>query len=176
MDGPWDLNVRATWTARFSSSPLAISVAAGLLFGLAPALQASRPGDHVARVKGESWKARAAPACQQCPCGRPDGPLHPCFSSARASSSGASRALPRSIPASTTRKPGNGVAGPGPPGVRRGPDHGCSSTASSKEVRALPEVTAAGMTTRLPLGLRLVDRGVDIPGYEFAEGERRSLN
>jgi predicted permease len=42
-------------------------------------------------------------------------------------------------------------------------------------VAALPDVTVAGLTDSPPLGLGSSDRGVEIPGYEFGEGEKRSL-
>ena len=48
------------------------------------------------------------------------------------------------------------------------------STAVEK-ISALPGVTAAGMIDQLPLGMGGSDRGVAVPGYEFTEGERRSL-
>jgi predicted permease len=44
-----------------------------------------------------------------------------------------------------------------------------------EETLALPEVTAVGMINQLPLGLGSSDRGVSIPGYEFGEGELRSI-
>jgi predicted permease len=44
-----------------------------------------------------------------------------------------------------------------------------------EDVDALPEVAGVGLANSLPLGFSNSDRGVDIPGYEFAEGERRSL-
>jgi predicted permease len=43
------------------------------------------------------------------------------------------------------------------------------------EVTALPDVTVSGLTDSAPLGLGSSDTGVEIPGYEFGEGERRSL-
>ncbi len=45
-----------------------------------------------------------------------------------------------------------------------------------EELEALPNVRAVGFTNSVPLGFGNSDRGVDIPGYEFAEGERKSLN
>jgi predicted permease len=44
------------------------------------------------------------------------------------------------------------------------------------ESGALPSVRAVGLTNYLPLSLSSSDRSVEIPGYEFAEGERKSLN
>ncbi len=46
----------------------------------------------------------------------------------------------------------------------------------AEQIGALPEVTGVGLTTTLPLGLGSSDRSVSVPGYEFAEGERRSLH
>jgi predicted permease len=44
-----------------------------------------------------------------------------------------------------------------------------------RRVRALPEVREAGLTDWLPLGVSGSDRGVEVPGYEFAEGELQSF-
>ena len=43
----------------------------------------------------------------------------------------------------------------------------------AEELAARPNVTAVGFTNSVPLGFSNSDRGVDIPGYEFAEGERQ---
>ena len=43
-------------------------------------------------------------------------------------------------------------------------------------VGAQPEISAVGLVEALPLGFGNSDRGVSIPGYEFAEGERNSLH
>jgi predicted permease len=45
-----------------------------------------------------------------------------------------------------------------------------------EEVGAIPEVASVGLTASVPLGLNTSDRGVEIPGYEFTEGERNSLH
>jgi predicted permease len=39
------------------------------------------------------------------------------------------------------------------------------------ETTALPTVQSAGMASGLPLSLDVINSGVDVPGYEFAEGE-----
>jgi len=40
-----------------------------------------------------------------------------------------------------------------------------------EETTALPTVQSAGMASGLPLSLDVINSGVEIPGYEFAEGE-----
>jgi predicted permease len=45
-----------------------------------------------------------------------------------------------------------------------------------EKLAARPDISAVGLTETLPLGLGSSDRGVGIPGYEFAEGERNSLH
>ena len=42
-------------------------------------------------------------------------------------------------------------------------------------LEALPNVSAVGFTNTVPLGFSSSNLGVEIPGYEFAEGERKSL-
>jgi predicted permease len=44
-----------------------------------------------------------------------------------------------------------------------------------EQVEGLPDVESVGMTNIIPLGFSSSDRGVDVPGYEFAEGETQSL-
>jgi predicted permease len=46
----------------------------------------------------------------------------------------------------------------------------------AEELKARPDVRAVGFTNTIPLGFGSSDRGVEIPGYEFAEGERKSLH
>ena len=45
-----------------------------------------------------------------------------------------------------------------------------------EELEARPVVSAVGLTNSVPLGFNNSDRSVEIPGYEFAEGERQSLH
>ena len=46
----------------------------------------------------------------------------------------------------------------------------------TENVAAQPEIRSVGLVETVPLGFGNSDRGVSIPGYEFAEGERNSLH
>ncbi len=56
MDGPWDFGIVLDNSVLMFTA--GVSLAAGFLFGLAPALQATNP-DTVSAVKGESDSARS---------------------------------------------------------------------------------------------------------------------
>ena len=171
MDGPWDFGIV------LDNSVLAftavVSLAAGLLFGLAPALQAANPNT-VSAVKGESDGARSR--------SRVSSGLvvfQMALSLLLLISSGL---FLRSLQGATEidpgfDDPGNLVMASFDPGLQ-GYDDARSRDFIDRimqEVAALPEVAAVGLTDAPPLGIGGSDRGVGVPGYEFAEGELRSF-
>jgi len=171
MEGPWDFSIGLDATAL--TFTLVISLAAGLLFGMVPALQAANPNT-AAAVKGEAdGKAGRS---------RTSGVLvvlQMALSVLLLISSGL---FLRSLQGATEIdpgfiQPGNLLVASLDPGLQ-GYDEGRSREFQDRlmeEVAAIPGVTAVGMTDQLPLGLGGSDRGVGVPGYEFAEGELRSI-
>lgn len=171
MDGPWEFSVQMDGTVLLFT--LLVSLAAGFLFGLAPALQAANPNT-VAAVKGTSerkaGRSRVISGLVV---------LQMALSLLLLISSGL---FLRSLQGATEIDPGfdeprSLVLASVDPGLQ-GYDEVRSREFLDRlqtEVDALPEVVAVGLTDNAPLGLGSSDRGVDIPGYEFAEGERRSL-
>ncbi|HSG46342.1 MAG TPA: ABC transporter permease [Longimicrobiales bacterium] len=171
MDGPWAFNVELDGTVLLFTA--AISVAAGILFGMIPALQATKP-DTIAAVKGDAddraGRSRMSSALVV---------FQMALSLLLLVSAGL---FIRSLQGATKIDPGfaeprslaTAALDPGLQGY---------DEAGSREVldrlmtslEALPEVSSAGMVSWLPLGLNSSDRGVIIPGYEFAEGERSSI-
>ncbi len=172
IDGPFVLDVSLDNSVLLFT--LAISVAAGLIFGLAPALQAANP-DTVTAVKGESGdkagRSRVSSTLVV---------LQMALSILLLISSGL---FLRSLKGATEIDPG--FDDPGhlamvslDPGLQ-GYDELRAREFFDRlmeAVGAFPEVTAVGMTNIVPLGFGSSDRGVEIPGYEFAEGERQSLH
>ncbi|MCA9739604.1 MAG: ABC transporter permease, partial [Gemmatimonadetes bacterium] len=171
MDGPWDFNLGMDRTVLLFT--FGIAMASGLIFGLAPALQSANPHLSVA-VKGESaarpGKSRASRALVV---------VQMALSLLLLISSGL---FLRSLQRASEIDPG--IAEPqnlvtaslDPALLSYGPEQ--SRALFDRllgELRAEPGITAAGMTDALPLGLDGSDRSVEVPGYEFAEGELRSL-
>ena len=171
MDGPWDFSIALDQTAL--AFTLVISLAAGLLFGMAPALQATNPNT-VAAVKGEidgkAGRSRTSSVLVV---------LQMALSVLLLISSGL---FLRSLQGATEIDPGfaqpsNLLVASLDPGLQ-GYDEGRSREFLDRlleEAAATPGVTAVGMTDQLPLGIGGSDRGVSVPGYEFAEGELRSI-
>jgi predicted permease len=171
MEGPWDFSISLDNTAL--AFTLVISLAAGLLFGMAPALQAANPNT-VAAVKGEAdgkaGRSRTSSVLVV---------LQMALSVLLLISSGL---FLRSLQGATEidpgfRQPRNLLVASLDPGLQ-GYDEGRSREFLDRlqeEVAALPGVTAVGMTDQLPLGLGGSDRSVEVPGYEFTEGELRSI-
>lgn len=171
IDGPWDFSVVMDNTVLLFT--VAVSLGAGLLFGLAPALQAANP-DTVAAVKGESdaggSRSRVSSGLVI---------LQMALSLLLLISSGL---FLRSLQGATEIDPGFDdpatlVMASLDPGLQ-GYDEARSREFLDRitaEVLALPEVSAVGLIDQAPLGLGGSDRGVNIPGYDFAEGELRSL-
>jgi predicted permease len=171
MDGPWSFSV--DMDDRVLLFTLAVSVGAGMLFGLAPALQATRT-DTVSAVKGDAGgkrgRSRASSTLVV---------LQMALSLLLLISSGL---FLRSLQGATRIDPGfddpGHIALASMDPSLQGYDEARSRAFLDRilqEVGALPEVQAAGWSTWLPMGLNNSDRGVDIPGYEFSEGERQSI-
>ena len=171
MDGPWHFAVDMDNRVLFFT--LGVSLLAGLLFGLAPALAASRP-DTLAAVKGgRGGKQRSR---------RGDAlvVLQMALSLMLLISSGL---FLRSLESATDIDPGfdepkSIVMAAVDPALQGYAEAGSRDFLDRllEDVAALPEVRTAALTDWIPLGLGGSDRGVTIPGYDFAEGERQSLN
>ena len=152
---------------------LAVSMFAGIFFGMAPALQAASP-ETVSAVKGESsgkaGRSRMSSALVV---------VQMAMSLLLLMSSGL---FLRSLQSATEIDPGfdeprNLVMVSVDPGLQ-GYDTERSRAFWDRmleQVGSLPEVASVGLTASVPLGLNRSDRGVEIPGYEFTEGERTSL-
>jgi predicted permease len=172
VDGPFMLDV--SMDNRVLLFTLAISVAAGLIFGLAPALQAANPST-VSAVKGESGekagRSRVSSTLVV---------LQMALSILLLISSGL---FLRSLQGATEIDPGfedpaNLAMVSLDPGLQGYNEQQAREFfyRLKERVENLPEVTAVGMTNIVPLGFSSSDRGVEVPGYEFAEGERQSLH
>jgi predicted permease len=172
IDGPFAFAIDIDSTVLLFT--LGVSIAAGLIFGLAPALQASR-SDLVTAVKGESSQSGGR--------SRVSGGLvvfQMALSIILLISSGL---FLRALQSATEIDPGMdepknlvmvsmdpGLQGRDEPQTRQFYDR------LIDELEGLPNVSAVGFTNSVPLGFNSSDRSVEIPGYEFAEGERESLN
>ncbi|HVS64185.1 MAG TPA: ABC transporter permease [Thermoanaerobaculia bacterium] len=171
IDGPWDFTVEMDSTVLLFT--VSVSLAAGFLFGLAPALSASR-SDMVAAVRGvgkgkggRSGMSGALVVVQMA------------LSVLLLISSGL---FLRSLQGATEIDPGfddpaHLVMASVDPGLQ-GYDEDRSREMLDRlleEAGARPEVAAVGLVDQAPLGLGGSDRGVEIPGYEFGEGELRSI-
>lgn len=172
MDGPWYFAVDLDSTAL--SFTLGVSLMAGVLFGLAPALQAVRP-DTAAAVKAGaddrtagSRMSRALVVAQMA------------LSLILLISSGL---FLRSLQSATEIDPGFDdprhlvMASVDPAMQGYGREEALRlQTRLLDELAALPEVVSVGTTSSAQLGLNNSDRGVEIPGYDFAEGEANSIH
>ena len=171
IDGPFDLTVPVDTNVLLFT--LLVSVVAGLLFGLAPALQSSSPQlvSAVRSGSGAGWsRSRLSSALIV---------AQVALSMVLLISSGL---FLRSLRSAIDIDPGfdqpkslviasvdPGLQGYDEPRARDFFDR------LQEEAAALPGVDSVGMTDVLPLGLGGHDRSVEIPGYEFAEGELQSL-
>jgi len=171
VDGPWSFSV--DMDGRVLAFTLAVSLAATVLFGLVPALQATRT-DMVSAVKGDSGarsRSRASNALVV---------LQMALSLLLLISSGL---FLRSLQGATQIDPGfddptHIVLASVDPGLQ-GYDEARSRAFLDRlleEVAALPGVGAVGLSDWLPLGIGGSDRFVEIPGYEFSEGELQSIS
>jgi putative ABC transport system permease protein len=171
IDGPWSIDASIDGTVLWFA--VIVSIAAGVLFGLAPALQAANP-DTVSAVKGESNAASGR--------SRMSSALivaQMALSLLLLISSGL---FLRSLQGATRIDPGfddpaNLVMASLDPGLQ-GYDEARTSAffdRLTEEISALPEVTSVALANQVPLSLGSSDSGVDIPGYEFAENEPRNI-
>jgi predicted permease len=171
IDGPFDMSVEMDSTVLLFTA--VVSLAAGLVFGMAPALQAANPNT-VSAIKGDA-----------------EGPA----SRSRVSSSlvVAQMALSllllmssglflRSLQSATDIDPGfdepRSLVTLAVDPALQGYEEARAQEFWDRlleEVEAMPDVRSAGLAWSLPLGLSSADRGVEIPGHEFADGERTSL-
>ncbi len=171
MDGPWAFSV--SMDGRVLAFTVGVSFLATVLFGLVPALQATRT-DMVSAVKGDSGTRSRSRASSTLVV------LQMALSLLLLISSGL---FLRSLQGATSIDPGfddpaHVVLASLDPGLQ-GYDEARSRAFLDRlldDVAALPVVTAVGLSDWLPLGLGASDRFVEIPGYEFAEGELRSIN
>jgi len=171
IDGPFNLDVELDASVLWFTA--LISMAAGIVFGMAPALEATKP-ETVSAVKGETngklGRSRMSSALVV---------TQMALSLLLLISSGL---FLRSLQGATQIDPGfedpaNLVMASLDPGLQ-GYDEPRTRAFFDRiqdEIRALPEVTSVAMTNSVPLGFSNADRSIDIPGYEFAEGERNSL-
>ena len=171
VDGPWAFSVDLD--NRVLLFTLAVSLAAGVLFGLAPALQATR-ADTISAVKGDTG-GRSRSRMSSTLVG-----LQMALSLLLLISSGL---FLRALQGATHIDPGFddpahialASVDPGLQGYEEEQSRAFLDRLL-QDVGALPEVRAAGLSNWVPLGLSNSDRGVDVPGYVFAEGERQSLH
>jgi predicted permease len=171
IDGPWAMDVAIDGSVLWFT--FGVSVVAGLVFGMAPALQAAKSST-VAAIKGSA--------------------------SGRAGSSRTSSALVvvqmalsllllisaglflRSLQGAMRIDPGfdtpsNLAMASLDPGLQ-GYDQPSTEAFYARlldRIEGTPEISSAALVRTAPLSLGSSDRGVAIPGYEFAEGERNSL-
>ncbi len=172
IDGPWRLDVPLDGTVLLFT--LGVSVTAGLLFGLAPALQSMR-ADTISAVKGQ-----AEGGAGRSPMSRGLVVVQMALSILLLVSAGL---FLRALQSATSMDPGfddpgNLVMASMDPGLQ-GYDEVRARAFYDRlleEARALPAVRDAALVDFAPLGLNASDRGVRIPGYEFAEGEGRTVH
>ena len=172
IDGPWAFNVEMDSTVLWFTA--AVSLVSGLIFGMAPALQAAKP-ETMTAIKGESdgkaGRSRMSSTLVV---------VQVALSLLLLISSGL---FLRSLQSATRIDPGfespaNLAMASVDPGLQ-GYEQARSRQFWDRmleEIGALPEVSSVGLTMTAPLGLGSSDRSIDVPGYEFAEGERSSLH
>ena len=171
IDGPWGVEVEMSSTVLWFTA--AVSLGAGLLFGMAPAIQAAR-ADTIPAIKGESAGGAGRSRMSS---GLVVAQI--ALSLLLLTSSGL---FLRSLQAATRIDPGFDEPGsiamtsvdPGLQGYEDARAREFWDTLL-REVGRMPEVSSVGLTMYVPLGLSSSDQGVDIPGYTFTDEERRSL-
>ena len=169
MDGPFAFDFGLD--SRVLLFTAAISLGTGLLFGLAPAMQSSR-ARLVATSRGSS--VQRSRASRLLVVGQMALSLVLLISAGLflRSMQGAMGIDPG------FRDPGHLAMASVDPGLQ-GYDEAQARAFYDRlqdELLARPEIDAVGFVETLPLGFGNSDRGVEIPGYEFAEGERNSLH
>jgi predicted permease len=171
IDGPWELEVTLDGSVLLFT--LGVSVAAGLLFGMAPALQALRP-DTLSAVKGEVEDRAGSSRMGK-------GLVVVQMALSILLLVGAGLFL-RSLQSATRIDPGfedpsSLVMASVDPGLQGYDDPRARVFFDRvrERVAALPSVRSVGMVDFAPLGLNRSDQDVDIPGYEFAPGEAQHV-
>lgn len=171
MDGPFSMAVEMDNTVL--AFTLVISIGAGFVFGMAPALQAARPQG--AALKGGSGNG---PGRSRMSSGLVV--VQVALSLLLLISSGL---FLRALQSATSIDPGfddpaNVAIASVDPGLQ-GYDEVASTAFWDRmleETAALPEVASVGLSLAVPLGFSNSDRGIAIPGYEFAEGEPSNIH
>ncbi len=171
IDAPFSLTIDVDVSVLLFT--LGVSVLAGVFFGLAPALQAAR-SDLVSAVRGESARRGGG--------SRLSGALVVCQMALSLILLVSSGLFLRALEAATVidpgmDEPGNLVMASMDPGLQGYPKAQTRQFYDRLrgDLLSLPEVRALGFTSDVPLGFDNSDRGVEIPGYVFSEGERKSL-
>jgi predicted permease len=171
IDGPWDVRAELDSTVLLFTGT--VSLAAGVLFGMAPALQATRP-DTMAAVKGEMrspGRSRMSSTLVV---------VQVALSLVLLVGSGL---FLRSLQGATRIDPGfdrpeqilTAAFDPTLQGYD-GEEGWALVDGMIAEIREMPGVAEGGVVSLLPLSLNTSDWAVGIPGYEFAPGERRSIH
>ncbi|MEM9407688.1 MAG: ABC transporter permease [Acidobacteriota bacterium] len=171
VDGPFEFYFPVD--LRVLAFTFALSIGAGLLFGLVPALQSSSP-ELVQSVRGgldSGWsRSRWTSALII---------IQVALSLMLLICSGL---FLRSLKGATEVDPGfddpsSLVMASLDPGLQGYSREAASAFLDRLEetVMTLPEIESIGYSDQLPLGMGNQDRSVGIPGYEFAEGELQSL-
>jgi len=173
MDVPWSFTFPLDGTVLVFT--FVMSLLAAFLFGTAPALQGSRGGGRWALNKGRT----VGGACQA----RGRRALVVIQMALSLPLLIGSMLFLRSLQEATKTHPGFAdpsslVVASVDPGLERYHPEEVRELLYRilHEVSALPGVTAAGMTSHLPLGLTNSSRGIEIPDYLFGEGEPRGIN
>ncbi len=173
IDGPWSFDVAIDGSVLWFT--LGVSLAAGMIFGMAPALQSARAST-VAAIKGEAsergaGRSRASSALVV---------VQMALSLLLLISSGL---FLRSLQGALRIDPGfdapEQLAMASLDPALQGYDRAATEALFGRlleQLEAQPEVSRAALVHAAPLGLGSSDRGVAVPGYEFAEGERNSLH
>ncbi len=170
IDGPFVFDFGLD--ARVYTFTALLTIAAGLLFGLAPAIRSARSDLSVHMKPGGSVRSARI--------GRGLVVVQMGLSLVLLISSGLFlRSLQSAMDLDPGfRAPSNLVMASIDPGLQ-GYDQE-RTLALYERVReqaaSQPNISAIGLTDTVPLSLGGSDRGVDIPGYTFAEGERQSLH
>ena len=172
LDGPWNFDVELNGTVLLFT--LAVTLGATLLFGLMPALQAVKT-DTLTALKGEGPGGRDGSRLS-----RGLVVVQMALSILLLISAGL---FLRSLQSATTMDPGfsapetlvmasldPGLQGYDTPRARAFFDR------LLEEVEARPGVASAAMIDKPPLGLNSSDRGIDVPGYDFAENESQTVH
>ena len=171
LDGPWHFEIGLDRTVLLFT--VGVSVLVGIAFGLAPALQ-SAGSDTVSAVKeGGEVRAGGSRMINGLVVGQIAVSLLLLVSSGL---------FLRSLQGATRIDPGfedpahlaTATVDPGLQGYDREESLQFMDRLMESTL-AIPGVTSVGVTDTHPMGISGSDRSVEVPGYEFTEGERRSL-